>query len=102
MLDSCDYKFNHKYESGSGFKLSVEIVVVFEAAKPKVWGFFGENPQKIPNFGDGDGVTTLRIFGDTLGTGKPQTLGFFWGKIPENPQISGWGRGKEYRGFSPH
>ena len=47
-----------------------------------LWG------QETPNFGDGDGVTTLKMFGDTLGTGKPQTSGFFWGKIPENPQRS--------------
>ena len=56
-----------------------------------VWGHFGdgetpnfrvfggENPQNPPNFGDGDGVATFIMFRDTLGTGKPQTLGFFWG-----------------------
>ena len=70
--------------------------------QPKFWGFIEVHPRKTPNFGDGDGVTTLKMFGDTLGTGEPQILGVFWGKTPENPQISGWGRGKKYRGFSPH
>ena len=70
--------------------------------QPKFWGFIEVHPRKTPNFGDGDGVTTLKMFGDTLGMGEPQISGGFGGKNPENPQISGWGRGKNYRGFSPH
>ena len=84
--------------------------------KPQTLGVLGENPPKTPNFGDGDGVTTLKMFEDTLGTEKPQTLGFlgenpqkprisgmetgelqilgfFGGKIPEKPRISGMGTG---------
>ena len=42
--------------------------------KSKVWGSIGVYPQKTPNFGDGDGVITLKMFLDTLGTGKSQMI----------------------------
>ena len=53
-------------------------------------GFFGGKSPKPPEyFGDGDGVTTLKMLGDTFGMGKPQNFGGFLGKTPENPKISG-------------
>ena len=61
-------------------------------------GFY---PQKSPKNGDGDGDRTPERFGDTLGTGKTQSLGIFWGKIPKKPQKTGRGRGKDSRGFCP-
>ena len=61
-------------------------------------GFSGENPQKTPKFGDGDGERLSKSFGETLGTGTITILGIlgvkspkifvFWrgdkGKIPGN------------------
>ena len=67
-----------------------------------ILGIFGVYPQKTPIFGDGDGDRATKRFGDGLGTGISQILGIFGGEIPENLQISGRGRGKESRGFSPH
>ena len=55
-------------------------------------GFLGENPQKNPKFGDGDGERLSKSFGETLGTGTITISGIFWGEIPENLQISGWGQ----------
>ena len=37
-----------------------------------------------------------------MGTGKPQTLGFFWGKSPRNPEFQGWGRGYNYQNVRGH
>ena len=52
-------------------------------------GFSGENPQKTPKFGDGDGERLSKSFGETLGTGtitisgilgvKSQKISVFWG-----------------------
>ena len=63
--------------------------------------FLGFYPQKSPKNGDGDGDRTPERFGDTLGTGKTQSLGIFWGKIPKKPQKTGRGWGKDSRGFCP-
>ena len=68
----------------------------------KTWGFFGAKTQKNPKFRGEVGARALKRFGDNLGMGQSQLLGNFWGKIPENPQISGRGRGKESWGFLPH
>ena len=55
-------------------------------------GFSGENPQKTPKFGDGDGERLSKSFGETLGTGTITILGIFGGEIPKNLRISGWGQ----------
>ena len=67
-----------------------------------IWAFLGDYPRKPPNFGDGDEGRHCQTFGESLGMGTVKTLGIFWGKIPEKPQNSGWGRGMESRGFLPH
>ena len=67
-----------------------------------ILGIFGVNPRKTPIFGDGDGDRATKRFGDGFGDGDRLNFGDFWGKIPENPQISGRGRGKESWGFLPH
>ena len=59
----------------------------------------GKNPRKTSNFGAGTGATVLGDFGDTMGTGTAKNSGIFWGKIPEKPQNSGWGRGQDFRGI---
>ena len=68
---------------------------------PEFWGCFGDGdnpnfgdllrfiPKKTPNFGDGDGVSPPKMFGDGLGTGKPQILGIFGEKSPKNPKFRG-------------
>ena len=70
--------------------------------KHKSWGFFGAKTPKNPKFRGEVGARALKRFGDNLGMGQSQLSENFWGKIPENPQISEWGRGMESRGFSPH
>ena len=55
--------------------------------QPKFWGFIEVHPRKTPNFGDGDGVTGLKIIGDSLGTGNPQILGIFGEKSPKIPKF---------------
>ena len=65
----------------------------------KFWGFIGVYPQKTPNFGDGDGVTTFKMFGDTLGTGKPQISGFFGGKFPKISEFWGGDGGRNIGDF---
>ena len=55
--------------------------------QPKFWGFIEVHPRKPPNFGDGDGVTGLKIIGDSLGTGIPQILGIFGEKSPKIPKF---------------
>ena len=67
-----------------------------------ILGIFGVNPRKTPIFGDGDGDRATKRFGDGFGDGDRLNFGDFSGKIPENPQISGRGRGKESWGFLPH
>ena len=70
--------------------------------KHKSWGFSGAKTPKPPKFWGEVGARALKRFGDNLGTGQRQLSEIFWGKIPKNPQISEWGRGMKYRGFSPH
>ena len=41
------------------------------------------------------------MFGDTLGTGKPQILGFFGGKTPKIPKFRGGDGGRNIGDF-PH
>ena len=53
----------------------------------KFWGFNVVYPQKTSNFGDGDGVTAPKMFGDALGMGKAQTLGIFGEKSPKIPKF---------------
>ena len=60
-------------------QLLICLGTLWGRGNPKLWGFWGENPRKTPNFGDGDG-------------GSPN-FGVFWEKIPENPRISGMGTG---------
>ena len=55
-------------------------------------GFSGENPQKNPKFGDGDGERLSKSFGETLGVGTITISGIFGGEIPENLRISGRGQ----------
>ena len=68
----------------------------------KILGIFGVYPRIPPFFGAGDGDGAFEDFVDASGTGTPQILEILWGKIPENPRISGQGRGKESWGFSHH
>ena len=67
--------------------------------QPKFWGFIEVHPRKTPNFGDGDGVTGLKIIGDSLGTGKPQILGIFGEKSPKIPKIRGGDGGQNLGDF---
>ena len=60
----------------------------------KFWGFIGVYPPKTPSFGDRDGVSSLEIFGDGLGTAKPQILGTFGEKSPKKPKFWGGDEGK--------
>ena len=62
--------------------------------QPKFWGFIEVHPRKTPNFGDGDGVTGLKIIGDSLGTGNSQILGIFGEKSPKIPKFWGGDRGR--------
>ena len=80
-----------------GIELFKHLGTIWGQGQPKFWGFIGAYPRKTPNFGDGDGVTTLRMFGDTLGMGKLQILGFFEGKSPN----FGVGTGEEISGIFP-
>ena len=58
--------------------------------QPKFWGdLLRFIPKKPPNFGDGDGVSPPKMFGDDLGTGKPQILGIFGEKSPKIPKFRG-------------
>ena len=60
--------------------------------------YWGLSP-KSPNFGDADGVTAPKMFGDGLGTGKPQILGSFGEKSPKIPKIRGGDGGKNLEDF---
>ena len=62
-------------------------------------GFSGENPQKTPKFGDGDGERLSKSFGETLGTGIITISGSFGGEIPENLRILGVGTKVEFSGI---
>ena len=76
----------------------------------KLWGFIGDGdgfdfeffwgsiPPKIPENGDGDRIP--KRSGDTLGTGKIQTLGIFCGKVPKKPQKTGQGWGRIFGDFA--
>ena len=59
-----------------------------------ILSFFGFYPQTSPKNGDGGGDRTPERSGDTLGTGKTQALGIFWGKIPKKPQKRGGDGGR--------
>ena len=49
--------------------------------KPKFKIFLSVSPYKTPFFMAEDGNICLQKFGDTLGTGKTENLGSFWGKL---------------------
>ena len=72
-----------------GTELFQHLGTIWGWGQPKFWGFIGVYPQKTLNFGDGDRVTAPKMFGDGLGTGKPQILGIFWEKSPKNPKFRG-------------
>ena len=72
-----------------GTGLFQHLGTIWVWGQPKFWGFIGAYPRKTPNFGDGDGVTAPKMFGDGLGTGKPQILGTFGEKSPKPPKL--WG-----------
>ena len=53
-------------------------------------GFSGENPQKPPKFGDGDGARHCKSFKNTSGKGTAQNFGGYqmiFGESPKNPEI---------------
>ena len=58
------------------------------------WGFSGENPQKPPKFGDGDGERLSKSFGETMGTGTITILGIFGGEIPKISVFRGGDKGR--------
>ena len=87
---------------GTGIEPLKGLGILWGRGKHKSWGFFGAKTPKKPKFWGEVGARALKRFGDNLGTGQSQLLGNFQWKIPENPQISEWGRGKESRGFLPH
>ena len=73
MLNNANGLFNTRFEYPEyGKETNIQ--------DPFGWGHFGDG--ETPNFGDGDGVATLKMFQDTLGRGKPQTSGF----LGENPR----------------
>ena len=48
----------------------------------------------------GTGTHFSTVSGTLRGWGTAKISGIFGGKIPEKPQISGWGRGQQFRGIS--
>ena len=79
--------------------LGDNLGTIWGREQSKFWGFIGVYPQKTLNFGDGDRVTAPKMFGDGLGTRKPQILGIFGEKSPKIPKIRGGEGGKNLGDF---
>ena len=81
-----------------GTELFQHLGTIWGWGQPKFWGFIGANPQKTPNFGDGDGVTCVKIIGDSQGTGIHQILGIFGKNSQKSPNF-GVGTGETISGI---
>ena len=52
---------------GTGLELFIGLGILWGQGKLKLWGFWGENPKKSPNFGAGTGERISGIFTTLMG-----------------------------------